>query len=421
MKNILLTTYGSHGDLHPYLTLGSILIKAGHKVTIATILLYKENVESIGCDFIAMRPNIDEIGPEEEWTKKVNDSFKGAEYIARELVIPFAEENYNTLMQVTENCDLIISHVLTFFSPIVAEKRGIPWLTVMLQPSTIMSAYDPPAFAFAVNLPKYSFLGPVVFKILFKVFAAFSYHWFKPIYKLKKKEGLKDPSANPLMKYFSPYGTLALFPESFAAPQKDWPLNTFQIGFPLYADPENKISEKVNHFLNHGEQPVVFTLGTAVVQMKSDFFKIAYKSIKQTGIRSIFLIGENSDHITEEMSADPQVCISGYESYPLLFPKCKAIVHQCGIGTTSQALYSGKPQIMIPFAHDQPDNAHRVKNLGCGVIVFAKQLTAEKLVNAINEITGNKQFQVNAEKYREELLENDFKENFLKAVNTFLN
>jgi len=70
-------------------------------------------------------------------------------------------------MCATENCDLIISHILTFVSPIVADKRKIPWLTIMLQPSTILSAYDPPAFSFAVNLPKLKFLGPLFFSYLF--------------------------------------------------------------------------------------------------------------------------------------------------------------------------------------------------------------------------------------------------------------
>ncbi len=361
-----------------------------------------------------MRPDLDEI--EGDWAKKVNDSLRGAEFIARKLVVPYIEENYETLMSATEDCDLIISHVLTFVSPIVAEKREIPWLTVMLQPSTILSAFDPPAFAFAVNLPKLKFLGPSFFNLLFKVFAASSHHWFKPIYELRKKEGLSDDKANPLMKYFSPYGTLALFHSSFAAPQKDWPANTFQIGFPLYGDPDITISDTVSDFLKQGEAPVVFTLGTAVVEMKIDFFKIAYEAVKKTKVRAIFLIGNNSGHITDEMSADEQICISGYESYPLLFPECSAIVHQCGIGTTSQALYSGKPQILIPFAHDQPDNAHKVKKLGCGVIVFAKQLGVEKLVKAINEIVRDRKYKDNAAKYRSELMGNDFEENFMNAI-----
>jgi len=396
--------------------MASLLKEAGHKVTIATVKLYQDKVESIGCEFIPLRPNIDEIGPEGDWAKKVNDSRHGAEFVARELIVPYIEENYRTLMSATEDCDLIISHVLTFVSPMVAEKRGVPWLTVMLQPATILSAYDPPAFAFAVNLPKLQFLGPLFFKFLFKVFAAFSYHWFKPVYELRKKAGVANPYSNPMMKNFSPFGTLAMFPSSFAAPQKDWPVNTFQIGFPLYADADSVISDKVSDFLKLGEAPIVFTLGTAVVEMKSDFFHIAYEAVKQTKVRAIFLIGENSDHSTDEMFDDEQICISGYESYPLLFPECKAIVHQCGVGTTSQALYSGKPQILIPFAHDQPDNAYRVSKLGCGVIIFAKQLSVEKLVKALNEIISDKKYQDYAEKYRSELLRNEFEKNFLDAI-----
>ena len=400
--------------------MAGLLIKAGHKVKFATLKLYQDKVEEIGCEFIPLRPDIEELDPDGDWAKKVNDSFSGAEYIARELIVPYIEENYQTLMSATEDCDLIISHVLTFASPIVADKRGIQWLTVMLQPSAILSAYDPPVFAFALNLPKLKFLGPAFYKFLFKVFAGFSTHWFKPVYELRKKEGLPNPNSNPLMKYYSPYGSLALFPASFAAPQKDWPVNTFQIGFPLYGDKDITLSENVSDFLKQGEAPFVFTLGTAVVEMKSDFFHIAYDALKQTKIRAIFLIGDNSDHSTDEMSNDEQICISGYESFPLLFPKCRAIVHQCGIGTTSQALYSGKPQILVPFAHDQPDNAFRVNKLGCGVIVFAKHLSVEKLVKAIKEINNERMYPDNAEKYRSELIKNDFEKNFINALDKIL-
>lgn len=400
--------------------MAALLIKAGQKVKFATIKLYQEKVEALGCEFIPIRPDIDELDPDGDWAKKVNDSFSGAEFIARELIVPYIVENYETLMSATEDCDLIISHVLTFVSPIVAEKRKIPWLTVMLQPSTILSAYDPPAFSFAVNFPKLKFMGPAFFKFLFKVFASFSYHWFKPVYELRKKAGVSNPYSNPLMKHFSPYGTLALFPASFAAPQKDWPVNTFQIGFPLYGDPDRNLSGTVSDFLKKGEAPFVFTLGTAVVEMKSDFFHIAYEAVKQTGIRAIFLIGDNTDHSTDEMSGDEQICISAYESFPLLFSKCRAIVHQCGIGTTSQALYSGRPQILIPFAHDQPDNAVRVKKLGCGVVVFAKQLNVQKLAKAIQEIINDGKYQVNAEKYRSELLKTDFEDKFKKAIDTII-
>ncbi len=400
--------------------MGSILNREGYTVTIATIKLYREKVEAMGCKFIALRPDVDELGPEEEWTKSVNDSRRGAEFIARKLIIPYINENFETLMSATDDCDLIISHVLTFVSPIVAEKRNIPWLTVMLQPSTFISAYDPPAFAFAVNLPKLKFLGPSFFSFLFKIFTAASKHWFKPVYELRKKEGLQNPYSNPLMKNFSPYGTFALFPESFAQPQKDWPVNTSQIGFPLHVETDSTLSDNVSDFLKKDEAPFVFTLGTAIVNMESDFFKIAYKAIKLTGIRAIFLIGNKDGHVTNEMSEDKQICISSYESYSLLFPKCAVIVHQCGIGTTSQALYSGKPQILIPFAHDQPDNALRVSKLGCGVIIFIRQLNTDNLVKSINEIISERKYRDSAIKYKSELSEINFEENLINSVNKIL-
>lgn len=420
MKKIILTTYGSHGDLNPYLVMGRILKNAGHNVSIATIKLYKEKVEATGCAFIPLRPDIEEIGPEEEWAHLVNDSMRGAEFISKKLILPYIKDNYETLISAADNCDLIISHILTFVSPIVAEKKKIPWASVILQPSTILSVYDPPAFSFAVNMPKLKFLGPNFFKLLFKLFTSVSNNWFKPVHELRKNIGLPKLSYNPLMKSFSTYGNLVLFSELFAAPQKDWPVNTFQPGFPLFADNDKPLSGKVIEFLNKGETPVVFTLGTAVVQMNSDFFKIAHKAVKLTGVRAIFLTGENPDHVNDEMINDENICISGYESFPDLFPKCRAIVHQCGIGTTSQALLSGKPQILIPFAHDQPDNAHRVKNLGCGEIVFAGKLNSEKLSNAIFEIIKNDKYEVNAIKIRSELLKNDFEKNFINAVNSIL-
>ena len=50
----------------------------------------------------------------------------------------------------------------------------------------------------------------------------------------------------------------------------------------------------------------------------------------------------------------------------MLFPYAAAIIHHGGIGTTAQALRAGKPQLVIPFFADQPDNAGRVARLGVG-------------------------------------------------------
>ena len=59
--------------------------------------------------------------------------------------------------------------------------------------------------------------------------------------------------------------------------------------------------------------------------------------------------------------------ISSYEPHSLLFPRAAAIVHQGGIGTTAQALRSGKPMLVVAFSHDQPDNGARIEEMGVGL------------------------------------------------------
>jgi rhamnosyltransferase subunit B len=49
-----------------------------------------------------------------------------------------------------------------------------------------------------------------------------------------------------------------------------------------------------------------------------------------------------------------------------LLPHAAAIVHHGGIGTLAQALAAGIPQLIIPYALDQPENASRVRALGVG-------------------------------------------------------
>ena len=70
--------------------------------------------------------------------------------------------------------------------------------------------------------------------------------------------------------------------------------------------------------------------------------------------------------------------------YYELFPKCRVLVHSGGIGTTAQALRSGKPQVIIPFAFDQFDNAERVVRLGCGIELSKREArTPENILKAI--------------------------------------
>jgi rhamnosyltransferase subunit B len=78
-----------------------------------------------------------------------------------------------------------------------------------------------------------------------------------------------------------------------------------------------------------------------------------------------------------------------YAPYSQLFSQACAIVHQGGIGTTAQALQSGRPMLVMPYSHDQPDNAARVERLGTGRKIARKQYSAVRVAQHLRELLDN--------------------------------
>jgi UDP:flavonoid glycosyltransferase YjiC (YdhE family) len=78
-----------------------------------------------------------------------------------------------------------------------------------------------------------------------------------------------------------------------------------------------------------------------------------------------------------------------YAPYSKLFPEAAAIVHQGGIGTTGQALKAGKPTLVVPFAHDQPDNARRCERLAISQTLPFKRCSVGGMVRALKALTEN--------------------------------
>jgi UDP:flavonoid glycosyltransferase YjiC (YdhE family) len=85
-----------------------------------------------------------------------------------------------------------------------------------------------------------------------------------------------------------------------------------------------------------------------------------------------------------------------WASYPGLFSHAAALVHQGGVGTTAQALRAGVPQLVVPFAHDQFDNAERVRRLGCGRILRRTRLAERSLACELEALLTNERIAATA-------------------------
>ncbi|HKC64268.1 MAG TPA: glycosyltransferase, partial [Pyrinomonadaceae bacterium] len=148
-KRVVFTTWGSFGDLHPFMALALELQKRGYISVIATSPLYREKVEAAGIAFHSVRPELSQPDDETsaEMIRRVSHGRSGPAYLFRELLVPHLRETYaDTLDAVTANggADLLVSHQVPLAAPLVAEKTGIKWVSCVLFPIAFASAYDPP-------------------------------------------------------------------------------------------------------------------------------------------------------------------------------------------------------------------------------------------------------------------------------------
>lgn len=371
MARVLLTTFGSYGDLNPFLAIGLELKRRGHAATIATSEVYRDDVTRVGLGFEPTRPDLDKN--DLEMFARAMDPRRGTEVVVREIVMSRLRESYADLEKAAQGAALLISHPLTYAAPLLAEKKGLKWLSASFQPMGFFSPYDPPVLPPAPWLGALRGLGPLFHKPLFRLLKKLSYPWGDEVRKFRRELGL-PPGGDPIFEgQYSPYGTLALYSSLFGPAQPDWPEGVTHCGFPfLDSDIGGKgFDPRLGEFLNAGPAPVAFTLGSAAVMIAGDFYERAAAAAEAAGVRAVLLAGPGAEKRT---SSENAVAVAS-APYHLLFPRCAAVVHSGGIGTTGQALRAGIPQLVVPHAHDQFDNAARVKRLGCGDWTDAKNLT----------------------------------------------
>jgi len=180
-----------------------------------------------------------------------------------EVMLPVLRATYDDLLAAVQKdggADLLISQLLIFAAPIVAEKTGIRWISTELQPGAFLSAYDPPVLAPLPTLAKLRGLGVTFHRALFRVLQLPARFWCNPIHQLRRELRLPPVTAPVLAGRHSPQMVLALFSRMIGEPQPDWPAQTLVTGFPFYDGNESALPPALLRFLHDGEPPIIFTL-----------------------------------------------------------------------------------------------------------------------------------------------------------------
>ena len=382
-RRIILNTFGSFGDIHPYMAIALELQRRGHVPVIATMEGYREKIEGAGLPFAPVRPDV--ALPKEQGTElveKIMEPKTGPRFLTEELIFPAVRESYADLLKTVEGADLLVSHPAAPAGPLVARKTGMPWISTVLAPFSFYSSYDPPVPPFWQWTRKLSVLGPGVMGFFLGV--------MKGTYKAKAVTDLRDElglsnTGNPMFEgQHSPTLVLALFSELFGQRQPDWPPQTEITGFCFYDGNHNvEIPIELKRFLDNGAPPIVFTLGSSAVWVARDFYEQSIQAAKGIGRRAVLLIGDERNL----PRALPEGIIAlDYVPYQTLLPKACAVVHHGGVGTTSHALLAGVPTLIVPFAFDQSDNAEHARKVGTSRTLYRDKYLATRVTEELHEL-----------------------------------
>ena len=406
-RRIVLTTFGSLGDLHPYIAIALGLQARGHEAVIATSGYYRQKIEALGVGFRAVRPDAPDFDANPDLMRRIMDLRTGPECVVHELIMPVLRESYEDTLAAAEGADLLVSHVLTFSTRLVAEKKGVPWASTMLQPFGFLSVYDPPVLPPAPFLSKLRFLGPTFHRLLFRCAKWRVRPWSEPWHRLRAELRLPATSENPLLDgQHAPSLALALFSKVFAARQADWPAQTVLTGFPFFdQDGQAGLTPELARFLDAGPPPIVFTLGSSAVRDAGPFYEHSAAAARLLGRRAVLLVGKETGNRPARLPDGIVAC--DYAPFSELFPRAAAVVHQGGIGTTAQAMRSGRPMLVMPYAHDQPDNAERATRLGIARTISRRRYNAARAAEELRQLLGNPAYSKRASEVGEQIRRED--------------
>lgn len=376
----MLATFGSHGDVHPFMGIGLELQRRGHRVVVHTSEYFRPLVEKAGLAFSG-------FGTAEDFLQSVRNpdlwhrtkAYKTVFGIGvREAML----KSYAELAKMVTKQTLLVNSSLGLSARVLHDELGCPGATIHLSPSVIRSCVAP------AKLPGLFMPGWLPMRVKQSIYEVGDKKFIDPlicptINALRAEKGL-GPVERVLNEWWNhPGRIIGLWPEWYGPAASDWPGQFRHAGFPLYDEADvTGLPGELEAFLAEGAPPIAFTPGSAML-FGQGFFKAAVEACRRTGRRGV-LLTRHAEQVPKDLPRG--VIHVAYAPFSRLLGRCCAVVHHGGIGTTSQGLRAGIPHVVVHFAHDQPDNALRLERLGVGAGMRASRVSGRSLARALSRL-----------------------------------
>ena len=396
-KHFILIPLGTTGDINPFLWIGHLLRNRGHEVTLIPITAIERPWNTNDLKYLSIE-NPAEIEAVYQ-NPRLWHPWDGLRLLFT-FVGQWTERIFRTIQacQRSDMQNVIVAPSTAFGARLAREKLNLPLGTVHLQPCAIQSIHETPGMRSG-----FEWMGA-----LHWIWQRFFHHMPTPI-DFYAGPGIRQacwtqqilPPKHILNEWWhSPDGILCLFPKWFSTPRPDWPMPWTQSGFPLHdTDPHIRIPDDLEKFLHSGSPPILFTLGSGM-KHPGKFFETSIQACALLKRRGLLV---SPPHISLPNPVPPHIFSCHYIPFSWLFPKVEAVVHHGGIGTLSQALVAGIPQLIMPFGFDQPDNAARLVKLGVARTTSLRQFTAEKVSKELNILLTHPQIRTACTAFAQQL------------------
>ncbi|WP_363348481.1 glycosyltransferase [Methylocystis echinoides] len=367
------------------------MAREGFTPVIATSAVYAAYIAGEGLAFVPIRPDAEDLmgrlGMDlSDIARKMAEDDK---FLFDSLIFPHLRESYQDLLAAADGVEAIVSHSLAFAARLVAEATGAPLITVLLSPMMLYSAYDPPLGSRAPLRRAPAWPIEIAFNrlLLWSLAQAVAF-WAEPLRRLRRELGLRPRyGLDLLLGSKSSSAVIGLFSPVLAPAQPDHGSRTLIAGHTFHDRylGAGELAADLADFLDAGEAPIVFTLGSFVTLARKDYYRECMRVASRLGRRAVLLVHEDE---VADLGADlpAGAFVAAYAPHSRIFPCAAAVVHHGGIGTVGQAMRAGRPQVVTPFLGDQFDNAERLARLGVAEIVDGKTATADGLCRALSRL-----------------------------------
>ncbi len=379
-----LVTYGSRGDIQPFIYLALGLKGRGHRVTLAGPGNFKQLVESYNIDFYPLFGDTEELVKSPEFRKVISaGSNIGFTRMVlkkmRDKQIPILDDVYKAC----ETADAIIAvNTCIFYTAAVAEKLGKKWLLIQLNPPMIPTREFPMLmFNFPdikwLNYYTYIAINNILWQVQKKDYAMFRQRLGLPPIKGSLFKHVINHKV-PMIHAFSP--------ELISKPH-DWDEHHIVAGF--FKQPAPSAGDRVHlsaefeTWLTAGKKPLYIGFGSIPFPNPQKLSAIIKEILAVSTIRIIYCSGWSE---LPDLPSNPNLFVIKQADHGWLLPQCRAAVIHGGIGTVAAVLEAGIPAIVASLFVDQPVWGEVIAARQLGVHIPWRKLTASRILNALKQV-----------------------------------